>query len=420
MKEETPNPNLIETAETHNKSYAKYLKIILPVLFILAAALGIYQWQFGTETNQTNPIDTLYKGVSDGSLEDYYNFGQSQKGTDTTEVNFYAVGDIMLSRNVAGQISKNQKDSYWPFRNLETELRSTDFNFGNLESPFSGRDDFNATGSLVFNAPTWTMPGLVQHNFKVLNLANNHAYDQGKDALLYTKNLLKENGLLGLGVGNNLDEAFEGQVYSVKGMRIGFIGASYASENDGGVVKNDQVARIEDVERFKKSIADLKTRSDFVVVTMHAGTEYTREPNQSQIDFAHAAIDAGADLIIGAHPHWIQTTEQYKGKYIFYSLGNFVFDQMWSQETKQGLMLKISVSKNGSCAPNPSVSPSGQQQVSCSDSLQGNPIATSLKQIELVPVIIENYGQPRIANETEKQNILKKIGVITAIITPIN
>lgn len=418
MKEETPNQNLIETPKTRNTSYAKYLKIVLPILFILATALGIYQWQFGTETNQTNPIDALYKGVSDGSLEDYYNFSQSQKGADTTEVNFYAVGDIMLSRNVAGQISKNQKDSYWPFRKLETDLRSTDFNFGNLESPFSGRDDFNPTGSLVFNAPTWTMPGLVQHNFKVLNLANNHAYDQGKDALLYTKNLLKENGLLGLGVGNNLDEAFKGQVYSVKGIRIGFIGASYASANDGGVSTNSNVARIEDLARLKKSISDLKTKSDFVVVTMHAGTEYTREPNQSQIDFAHASIDAGADLIIGAHPHWIQTTEQYKGKYIFYSLGNFVFDQEWSQETKEGLMLKISLSKNGSCAPNPSTSPTGQQQVTCSDSLQGSPISASLKQIQLVPVIIENYGQPRLANETEKQSIFKKIGAIAETITP--
>ena len=399
-----------------NKSLIKKVVfILLPLLFIAAAALGIYQWQFSTETGK----DALYNGVSDGSLQDYYNFAQQQTtASDTTRITLYAIGDIMLSRNVAGQMSKNHKDSFWPFRALEDELHSTDFNFGNLESPFSGGDEFNPTGSLVFNAPTWALPGLAQYNFKVLNLANNHAYDQGKDGLLYTKKILNDNNLLGLGVGANLNEAWQGHVYSVKGVRIGFVGASYASVNDGGVAINQNVARIEDVERLKKSIADLKTKSDFIIATMHAGTEYTYQPNQGQIDFAHAAIDAGADMVIGAHPHWVQTTEKYKDKYIFYSLGNFVFDQMWSQETKEGLMLKISLEKNSSCSTMPNASASGQQQVSCSDSLQGSPVPATLKQVDLVPVVIENYGQPRLANPTEKQNILKKIGVSLDILTP--
>lgn len=395
---------------------------LLSILTLSFGWIGIYP--------KFSPLqsDPLYAGSSSGSLEDFYKLSQQQLGDTSqmsTEVTFNAVGDIMLSRNVANQISKNQKDGYWPFRNLEQELGwDVDFNFGNLESPFTGRDDFNPSGSLVFNAPSWTFSGLEQYNFKVLNLANNHSMDQGLDGLLYTRDLLKESQLTPLGVGKNLDEAWQGQVFSIKGIRVGFIGASYASENDGGVAKNNYVARIEDTIRLTATINELKTRSDFVVVTMHAGTEYERNPNQSQIDFAHAAIDAGADLVIGAHPHWIQTIEKYKGKQIFYSLGNFVFDQMWSQDTREGLMLKITLSKPGLChpglAPNSPTPLSRTDQINlvCTTELQGTPKPATLKQVELIPVVIENYGQPRLANDQEKQNILKKIGATTNVITP--
>jgi poly-gamma-glutamate synthesis protein (capsule biosynthesis protein) len=131
---------------------------------------------------------------------------------------------------------------------------------------------------------------------------------------------------------------------------------------------------------------------------MHAGTEYMRTPNQNQTEFAHAAIDAGADMVIGHHPHWIQTTEKYQGKYIFYSLGNFIFDQMWSQDTKEGLALKITLSK----IPAPR--------------LQGTPVPAKLEKLELVPVIIENYSTPRLANEVESLRILKKIDLETKIL----
>ena len=118
---------------------------------------------------------------------------------------------------------------------------------------------------------------------------------------------------------------------------------------------------------------------------MHAGTEYTRKPNQRQIDFARAAIDAGADIVIGHHPHWIQDIEIYQGKPIFYSLGNFVFDQMWSQETREGLIVKIQISN------------------------------AKVQKAELMPIIIDNYCCPRLADEEEKVKILKKIGIETDI-----
>jgi len=113
---------------------------------------------------------------------------------------------------------------------------------------------------------------------------------------------------------------------------------------------------------------------------MHAGIEYTTIPNQQQKDFARAAIKAGADIVIGHHPHWPQSFEFYQEKPIIYSLGNLIFDQMWSKETKSGLLLKMTWQKE-------------------------------LKELELIPIQISDYGQAKILPEgIEKESILNNIG----------
>ncbi len=403
--------------------YQKIFAAVIVLYCVLALGVLGYQKLFN---NQKGGLS--YGGITGGSLEEYYDWSQQQLGNlqdHNTEVTFNAVGDIMLSREVASRMHANQKDGYWPFRNLENELRwNADFNFGNLESPFNGTDKFKFQNQFIFNSPIWAFPGLIQYNFNVLNLANNHILNQGLDGLTYSKELLNNNNIQSLGVGENLDEAWTGKVFSIKGVRVGFIGATYAAMGPDGLIDAQHTARVKDLDRLTQSIKELKNRSDFIVVTMHAGEEYTREPNSEQTNFARAAIDAGADLVIGAHPHWIQTIEEYKGKQIFYSLGNFVFDQMWSQDTREGLMLKITLTKPGLChpgllpnSPTP-LSRSEQINLVCTTELQGTPKPATLKQVELIPVIIENYGQPRKATEQEKQNILNKIGATTNVITP--
>ncbi len=140
---------------------------------------------------------------------------------------------------------------------------------------------------------------------------------------------------------------------------------------------------MQDTQKLTLTIQAAKQKADFVVVMMHGGTEYTRQPTQLQRDFAHNAINAGADIVFGAHPHWIQDTEIYQGKHIFYSLGNFVFDQDFSEETKTGLTVRISLSKKDS--------------------------VTSIKNLQLSPIIIENYGQPRLLEGDEKEKVLKTL-----------
>lgn len=350
---------------------------------------------------------TREETTSSKDLSDYYNQSQQlARGQEPLTTNFLAAGDISLSRNIA-QTIKTTGDTGTPFKGLGALLKSTDFNFANLESPFGGHDRFTPKDTLVFNAPSKNVQGLTDFNFKVLTLANNHAFDQGLGGIAFTKKILAENNILVTGTGETLDDAWMPAVYNSKGIKVGFIGASYSSLNDNGKTSNNHVARIEDTERLTSAILNLKSSADFIVVTMHAGTEYTREPNEKQIAFAHAAIDAGADIVIGHHPHWIQTMEQYRGKYIFYSLGNFIFDQSWSQETKEGLALKITLEKTGS-----------QQSAAGVEDLQGNRVPAQLKRIEMIPVIIDNNCCPREALSIEAAEILKKIGVTTSVITP--
>lgn len=373
-----------------NKKIGLY-SLLVSIGIILAIALGLAQRDPNPDLNlkptsssisqQKQPIEYTTNTSSEP------NKNQSRQDVETDfsnhSVTFIAGGDISLSRAVAFNIDK-YKDPLFPFRNIADELKSTDFNFANLETPFSDSDKYTAKDTLVFNAPKKNIAGLKEYNFKIVNLANNHAMDQGEDGLNITKKWLTENNIQSVGTGADLDQAWLPEIVEVNDIKIGFIGASYSSINDGGKGQNNFVARIEDTSRLKNSITSLKGQgADFVVVTMHAGTEYTRQPNKSQVDFARSAVDNGADIVIGAHPHWVQTMEKYKDKYIFYSLGNFVFDQSWSKETQKGLLLKISIDKKFS----------------------GFSSETKLSSIKLEPIIIGNDTSVRLANPEETKEI---------------
>lgn len=298
------------------------------------------------------------------------------------ETNFIAVWDIMLSRNVARH-AKIWGGGLWIWEKIWEFLRSSDFVFWNLEWTTNGTDIFSYQKTLTFNALPELIETLPKVGFEILNLANNHALDQWNEGLTITQKLLKKIGIQNIGVGEKKDEAWEPKIIEKNNIKIAFIWASYTSYNDDGTRVSERVARMQETNRLKESLRRAKRDADIVVVTMHAWTEYTLKTTPLQESFARTAIDNGADIVIGAHPHWIQPIERYQWKYIFYSLGNFVFDQEFSPETKEWLTLKISIQKNTE--------------------------KTHIKQIELIPIIIESYGQPRLTTEEEKDTILKKI-----------
>ena len=287
----------------------------------------------------------------------------------------------MLSRNVARHAEKAGKTN-WMWEKIWDYLRASDFVFWNLEGATNGTDIYSYEKTLTFNALPKLIKTLPEAGFSIVNLANNHALDQDEEGLKTTREFLQKIGISQVGTGNDSGQAWTPTVVEKNGIKIAFIGASYTSYNDDGTRRNPMIARMQDTEKLKTALEQAKREADMVVVTMHAGMEYTRKPTPLQESFAHTAIENGADIVIGAHPHWVQTVENYQWKYIFYSLWNFVFDQEFSEETTSGMTLRITVEKTSK---------------------------THISKIELIPIIIENYGQPRLATGDEKTKILDSI-----------
>jgi len=295
------------------------------------------------------------------------------------EVSLITVGDISYSRGVE-RIVKKEKNINYPFLKIQDYLKGADLVFGNLETPITQGPEI-PDFEMIFRSNPGTEKALKQAGFSILSLANNHTPNFGKKGLKDTFNFLENAGIEYVGAGQNEQEAYHPVYIEKKGMKFAFLAyndpdvvpAYYeASTNRAGTAFMRQ-------EKITKAVKEAREKADFVIVSMHSGTEYSDKANKSQISFAHAAIDAGADLIIGHHPHVVQPLEKYKRKYIFYSLGNFIFDQPQLEETKEGLAIKIYFAKN------------------------------RINKISFLPVVMENLAQPRIANKNKADKILQRL-----------
>ncbi len=295
----------------------------------------------------------------------------------------FLAGDIMLSRNVADRMIKANNYNL-PFEKTADVSKSADIAFANLESPFLDKPPYAQQG-LVFKVEPQAVAGLIFAGFDILSTANNHAYDQGTKGLDFTIDTLINNGIIPTGTRKTTgDEPLP--VIKKNDILYGFLSYSYTAKNDGGKSTSPYINDYNDLTKLKQDILSLKGHTaDVMIVNMHAGVEYTRTPTAQQIAFAHTAIDAGADLVVGEHSHWVQTVEQYKGKWILYGLGNFVFDQMWSTETRQGLTALVTY-ENKDTGP-------------------------TITNIELKPVIIDDFCCVRFADPTESSAILGNIGL---------
>jgi gamma-polyglutamate biosynthesis protein CapA len=253
-------------------------------------------------------------------------------------------GDVMLSRGVRREILA-QNDPAFPFRKISSEMAAADIAFVNLESPFSDRGPYHEDG-LIFHAPPSTIAGLELAGIDVVSTANNHSRDCGSYGLEFTISWLRSHGVLPVGTSELPERTHAGVVVERRGVRFGFLGYTFDQQN-GNWRDIDQRIAMTDPVVVASDVAKLKQRCDVVIVSMHSGIEYVLHPNQKQIEFAHAAVDAGASLVIGHHPHVIQTHERYRGRDIFYSLGNFVFDQYQREATRHGAVVETTfVGKN--------------------------------------------------------------------------
>ena len=255
-------------------------------------------------------------------------------------------GDIMLDRGVENSVKKNFNGDYSAlFENLDL-LKNIDIVFANLEGPASdqGKDKKNLYS---FRMDPSVIPALKGAGLSIVSVANNHAGDWGRDAYTDTLLRLKENEILYTGGGINIQEAEQPVVIEKYGIKIGYLGFSdvgpnmTASESNSGILLTSN-------PHFDEIIKNASRQVDHLIVAFHFGEEYKTEHNDRQKLLAHKAIDDGAKIIIGTHPHVIQDTEIYKNGFIAYSLGNFIFDQYFSENTMKGMLLEIRLNKNGS------------------------------------------------------------------------
>lgn len=253
------------------------------------------------------------------------------------------VGDIMLDRGVEAKIIKHGGGDFgFPFELIRDELKNYDLLFGNLEGTISDRG--TDTGSLYsFHMDVKAAPALKEAGFSVLSLANNHMSDWGKAALEDTLYRLKGQGILYSGGGFYDEDAYDPAVAILAdGTSVAFVSFSQfhgyfeANEKKAGIAMLSS-------ENVSRSIKKAKEMADIVIASFHYGDEYAKLPNDFQKKISRLAIDEGADLVVGHHPHVIQPVERYGDGWIAYSLGNFIFDQYFSEETMEGGFLEAIV-----------------------------------------------------------------------------
>ena len=267
-------------------------------------------------------------------------------GPVTTAIAF---GDVLTSRTVDRKMVA-AGDFRSPWRSVRDVLAAADLAFGNFEGTIS-RDARPRPGGTSFVSRVGVLDGFRYAGVDFFSLANNHVGDFGRDTLAETRTLIRDAGIATAGAGANEAAAREPAILERHGVRFAFVtfnaivGPPVATADAPGTVWIHMAPwnpfRASELERVAETVREARSKADVVIVYPHWGQEYTSHPNPDQKRVGRALIDAGADMVIATHPHWVQGAELYKGRLIAYSLGNFVFDQTWSTETQQGAALDL-------------------------------------------------------------------------------
>jgi poly-gamma-glutamate capsule biosynthesis protein CapA/YwtB (metallophosphatase superfamily) len=245
------------------------------------------------------------------------------KSAEVSLTEIVLTGDIMLGRTVM-TTALDKKDPVYPFRDVADKLKEADLVFANLENPIV-EDCPRHYDGFKFCADPMLLEGLVFSGVDVVTLANNHTGNYGLDGFSQTKRHLKARQIDFVGDNNFVSR-------EINGIKFGFLGFDFV---DRHITQNE-------LDLVKRS----KTQVDILLAGVHWGVEYKDVPSQKQKEIGEKLADSGADIIVGHHPHWVQPWEYINGKLVFWSLGNFIFDQMWSEETRSGMAVKVTFKGN--------------------------------------------------------------------------
>lgn len=275
----------------------------------------------------------------------------AKDANDPAQVSIAFAGDILFDANYAIMSHVLQNDggiANGIAADLTEEMKSVDIMVLNNEFSYSDRGTPTPEKQFTFRAKPQTVSYLGDMGVDLVSLANNHAYDYGEDAFLDTMDVLREAGITYMGAGRNLSEARRPVYYIINNMKIAFVAATQIERLDnpdtkGATDTSAGVFRCWNGEELLKTVQEAKDNSDFVIVFLHWGTENSEEIDWAQEKQAAEVSAAGADLIIGAHPHCLQQINMVNGVPVVYSLGNFWFN---SKTVDTGIV-KVTVNEEG-------------------------------------------------------------------------
>jgi len=336
------NPKVISITDIKTTLLADYLVLLTPdqVDFSMKSLIidGINYWD--KDADLTNyPLQTEVEMTPELAAEQV-------TGTKST---YFVSGEIIPARAV-DRLALNKNNNYtYLFDFFANDIKSADLSIAMLENPLDGNPT-PCTGCMTFIGDGQNAQGFKDVGFDMFSLAGNHAGNGGQAGYKETLRLFDAAQIGHSGTGNSDAAKIAPAIKDIDGYRVGLIGADavasfyfykgssiygtnfFSSATNSGI----DYARVAQLSKIK---ADNKI--DYLIVYMSWGIEYTNKAIKFQTDLAHAFIDNGVDLVVASHPHWSQNIEFYKGKPIFYSLGNFIFDQQHTYPTRQGIVLKL-------------------------------------------------------------------------------
>lgn len=353
-------------------------KLILLSLFfpIISFLFFLYAKNYALKTSTPiySPLDQgetpndsaakVFPKLPSPTLDSIFSTDHSWVATISAEnkIELIATGDVIPARMV-NLISSQKNDFTWAWQNTYEILKKADLTIINLEAPILNNCPVTNEG-MVFCGDSNHIKGMLLAGVDIANIANNHYGNHDKNGVEESNQILTQNNILISGGERIIYKKIKNKSFAF----LGYNEIGYNEEEKG-------INWIEE-NKIKNDINLAKQNSDFVIVSYHWGAEYIPQPEQYRVDLAHRTIDWGADLIIGNHPHWIQPVEIYKNKIITYAHGNLIFDQEWSQETKQGVIGKYIFWQD------------------------------KIIDVEFIPVFIHDYGQVDFADNKTKKEIL--------------
>lgn len=318
-KKLTYQEKILQAAKRHKKSTGKHALLGLAVLLVFI---------FGFE---------LFYSPSEAKV------------AEDAESEFTAtfVGDMMFGRHV--QDAKDLHGTDHLFKYVEDFFETSDYATGNFENPILTLEEENyeeLDKQIHLHAEKESIETLQKLGFTTVNLANNHTMDYGEEGLLDTTSEFERIGLDYVGAGQDLEEATEIHYAEYDDLTVATLGYTDALvEGFSALGYRAGVARLDPAEVLPK-IKEASENADLVFVNVHWGQEYDKDPHPRQKKLGRAMVDAGADVIIGHHPHVLQEVEKYNNGIIFYSLGNFIFDQGWTR-TKDSAIVQYHLMDDG-------------------------------------------------------------------------